>query len=914
MLPGNIEQNRWGRSRAGAAVGLGILLLALVLRLWNIGEVSVSYAELRWLGAAIDKTAIAQEYPASPLYGLVLRASNALFGNAPLVLRLCSVGFAVAGVVGLMAAVSHLFGHTAGWVTGLLLAISPAHIALSRSIGPASLVVGLAAVAFYSMLAAARTRSPARWLFHIVMNAALFFSDPLAVVLVMPQAVSLLSQRYMRGWPFVVWAGAQGVCVWLALRAWTPLPALPLPGTWPEWTTLYARFLPEGGIVPRIDAGLSGVAESAPQWRLGPWFYHHYDFLYTAQGLLFLGIAAALPLVVAWRWLRTLHAPLGNAGGWSAACLLVWWPGLPLLLGIAVVTLSAVVLKGAVVSAVTLGAFALAGAIVGCTPWRAVRALLVVLLLAVFLCRGAIAVAAPLRLDWHAVAQWLEAHRREPPEAPLLTQDTSIAVPIEFAGGPANAVVELEYADIVVAAEARLADWGVFCAVMGWESVYKAAALVAYFDNRGVALSPCVFWGAQPVLAVTGRTTQEFVPGDEENAFSDMPHDAHPRTVYWAGRVLESQGRPEAAVHYYLRAAEHAARDVQLARVLAHALTRLGEGAQARALLGHSPAGDTVMQAISKAETLEMEGALAEALAAYETALAQAPESPELLRRQVELLHALDRPAEAVAAARRLVAVRSAPDTRHLLGRMLLGQGASEEAVQHLRRAFDASVGPGDTIPLDLARALVKSGDAGAVFDLYHELKKRDWSWYQTQVVYGMAVAASGDFLEALEVFQEAILAEPDRGIAYEEAADILRRAVEPEGWVAYWRQIVQQDHEAARAHFMLGMAYAAAQALSPARNHLDRAVSLVPDDPGFRAELAVVLYRLGAYARALKEAEAALAQRPATVRAHVVRIRALLALRRFDAARQAFAEAGQAMGEIPQSLREDVEAAPAAN
>ncbi len=226
-VPGRRGPGRWDALAAlrapWALVALGAILVgALVLRAWDLGQVDERAGEVLteerargpW-GDAIRS--MAEPRNQGPLYYLMLRV---LPGDDVTALRIPSVVLGVLAVGLLVAFVAVVFRDRglALW-SGLLLAVSPLHVLLSRLARPYGLLVVLSLLVTAAFLALVSGRRGTWWWGGFVALSALaYLTHFTALVLPVAQALVLLVRRPGRPlwWR---WSAAQALAL-APLAAW----------------------------------------------------------------------------------------------------------------------------------------------------------------------------------------------------------------------------------------------------------------------------------------------------------------------------------------------------------------------------------------------------------------------------------------------------------------------------------------------------------------------------------------------------------------------------------------------------------------------------------------------------------------------------------------------------------------------
>ena len=148
--PGAPRTTRW--------VPLALVALALLLRLRGLITFPLEQDELYTVQATqLFRTTLMPGISGRPLYYLLEHVLLAAGPATPLLLRLPPLLFGLAGVWATWRLGARLFGVTAGWVAGLLVAISPWHLYMSGFARYWSLVYLLVTLLFLCLAVAAST-------------------------------------------------------------------------------------------------------------------------------------------------------------------------------------------------------------------------------------------------------------------------------------------------------------------------------------------------------------------------------------------------------------------------------------------------------------------------------------------------------------------------------------------------------------------------------------------------------------------------------------------------------------------------------------------------------------------------------------------------------------------------------------
>lgn len=181
------NQNRWFLIASGL-----VLLLAMLLRLWNIGSESAWIDEAYSINLAqhtvsdILTGTAADQHP--PLYYLLLKFWL-IFGSGVTYARMLSV---IIGVI-CIAQVLHLGKYTAGPVIGLLggllVCVSPMHVWYSQEIRMYILLVSLTIASTTSLWWALHGRSASRWAVYAIFSLLAIYTHYFAFLILFSQGI-----------------------------------------------------------------------------------------------------------------------------------------------------------------------------------------------------------------------------------------------------------------------------------------------------------------------------------------------------------------------------------------------------------------------------------------------------------------------------------------------------------------------------------------------------------------------------------------------------------------------------------------------------------------------------------------------------------------------------------------------------
>lgn len=182
---------RVARPRAAPWLLVLVLLLAIGLRLYRLDQQSITFDEFNALVHAPDATL--SEYLAftgrsnldhMPLYFVLVYGWTSLAGAGPLGLRLTSVFLGCLMVAAVYLAGRRLYGHGAGLIAALCIALSPLHVYHHQAIRYSALLDLQGAVSLWLTLHIAARGMP-RWiLLHAALNSFMVCTHPSAAPLV----------------------------------------------------------------------------------------------------------------------------------------------------------------------------------------------------------------------------------------------------------------------------------------------------------------------------------------------------------------------------------------------------------------------------------------------------------------------------------------------------------------------------------------------------------------------------------------------------------------------------------------------------------------------------------------------------------------------------------------------------------
>src|SRR5205823_6641039 len=225
--PGAPRTTRW--------VPLALVALALLLRLRGLITFPLEQDELYTVQEATQlfRTTLKPGISGRPLYYLLEHVLLAAGPATPLLLRLPPLLFGLAGVWATWRLGARLFGVTAGWVAGLLVAISPWHLYMSGFARYWSLVYLLVTLLFLCLAVAASTDRSRDYAGAAATGILGSLTHPTFLFAGLGAALRLLPAMVQWTTPTVCAAGGMGALLLLALRerpAWRRFGAMALVG------------------------------------------------------------------------------------------------------------------------------------------------------------------------------------------------------------------------------------------------------------------------------------------------------------------------------------------------------------------------------------------------------------------------------------------------------------------------------------------------------------------------------------------------------------------------------------------------------------------------------------------------------------------------------------------------------------
>ena len=169
-------------------LALGILILALAVRLWDIRARALWFDEASeyWIATAPLSQLVVSARTGSgdpPLFTFLLHAWMQL-GTSEMWLRLLSVLGSVSGVAGVMVLARRLGGSTVALCAGLLMAVLPADVRYAQEVGQYGMVPAVVAwnlVFLFDMMQERRWRSILGWTLTALAGAYLYYGTVIPI-------------------------------------------------------------------------------------------------------------------------------------------------------------------------------------------------------------------------------------------------------------------------------------------------------------------------------------------------------------------------------------------------------------------------------------------------------------------------------------------------------------------------------------------------------------------------------------------------------------------------------------------------------------------------------------------------------------------------------------------------------------
>jgi len=394
-----------------------------------------------------------------------------------------------------------------------------------------------------------------------------------------------------------------------------------------------------------------------------------------------------------------------------------------------------------------------------------------------------------------------------------------------------------------------------------------------------------------------------------KDAAASGSNDLRARALAMLGRVYLTRGDRVEAERAFESAIERAPASVELRLRIARHYLNGGKLADRNKALDH--ASKVALMAPDDAEVQTAVGRIAEragddavAFAAYERAVQLDPKQRYATRRLLRLALENENFEQAEACAAKLLAADPADPEHHFLaGLVAAREGKSTQAREHYLEAIRASKTGYPEASFNLGILEKRLGDLEQAVKAYREAVRLRPNYVAAWNNLGVALAALGQSKEAEEAYKNAIAADGSYASAWvnlaelqgqagrsgdavqalEQAARIrpdlatriaLARARETSGGLdaalADYRVLVQEHPRHAPAWSGLGRALLAKKDPSAARQAIEKAIALAPDDPEYLSALAGVELALGRLDQARRAYEDVLDHVPSDHRARL--------------------------------------------
>ena len=277
-----------------------IVLAALLLRLWNLGEESIWIDEAHTMRVAHESfgriVEIIGQDRHPPFYFFVSKINVALFGDSENALRFPSILFALPAILLIALMAKRLYDPATGLIAALLIAISPFHIHYAQEARAYTLLFLLVALSYFFLIDLSRRFSRRSTIGYVICTALLLYTHFFGVIHLAAQNLIFLAGA-AAGLP----GYRRNVGRWLLVQAGIAI--------------LFAPWL--GYMIPVVRDRLAGENTVIPgpglKKLIGPFItYSGSRAAFALYSVL--ALAAVLPL---WRTIRTgtwreLLIPLGD--------------------------------------------------------------------------------------------------------------------------------------------------------------------------------------------------------------------------------------------------------------------------------------------------------------------------------------------------------------------------------------------------------------------------------------------------------------------------------------------------------------------------------------------------------------------------------------------------------------------------
>lgn len=209
------------------------------------------------------------------------------------------------------------------------------------------------------------------------------------------------------------------------------------------------------------------------------------------------------------------------------------------------------------------------------------------------------------------------------------------------------------------------------------------------------------------------------------------------------------------------------------------------------------------------------------------------------------------------------------PMAFELRGKQALDRGEWGAAAAHFRKGIELA--PDEpSLRHKLGTALAMSGDRAGAIDEFETVVRRWPAFTQGQYSLGVVLAGSGRRQEAVDRFLMALKSDSKDAQVLLQLVETLRASGRSEASLPYYQRASEVDPRLAEARFGYVLALVRLQRYVEARDHLDQAMKVFSDQPGFAHAAARLLAaapddRVRDGARALSIMKGLLDDRPAS-------------------------------------------------
>ena len=165
------------------------------------------------------------------------------------------------------------------------------------------------------------------------------------------------------------------------------------------------------------------------------------------------------------------------------------------------------------------------------------------------------------------------------------------------------------------------------------------------------------------------------------------------------------------------------------------------------------------------------------------------------------------------------------------LGRVLIGRGQPDEAINHYRRALQIDPDNAKTHS-DLGAALTITGQLDEAINHCHRALQIDPAHVKAQSNLGVVFTITGQLDEAINHYRRALQIDPDHAKAHSNLGLVLTMTGQLDEAINHCRRALQIDPDDAKAHFLLGAALFETGQGDEAIHHYYQAHKLKPEDP----------------------------------------------------------------------------------